>query len=264
MSTRARIAVNKHVKVLPSEGHFLTSLEGKTGYLNFGAKVDCLSYDLWLCLHNASRAHWVLLVVLFKKEQIIYLDSKTDGSYHNDNILKLLLPFIGRMHMRKFQRPEDPKGWSIIRPSDIPDQTNSYDCGIHLGYWVDVISSESSHTISPKECESIRPWIINEILEKHHGKPLIESVSEKTNEFVKPIRKLPAISEAFPEACESTHQYCKGIIRSLFKAEGKKCSAGKDCKEPEMEPDMYKCELCREYYRLESVHDIPSEGKRTN
>ena len=256
MQTRASVA-QKKVRILTFDSYFLTSLlEKKTGFLAFGEKVNCLSYDIWLCPFNARRNHWSLVAVILKSKLIIHIDSKTNGKWHDDLMLSLLLSFIQRMHMRKFQRPEDMNEWSIYRPSDIPDQVNGNDCGVHVCYWAHIICTGDGPEISEEMCQRVRPWILNEVLTiPPPEREICATDKDAKIELINSMRRKITISEGAPEASKTAFEYCKGLVSFLYREADSACALMEGCKQPQSK--MYKCALCREMYHVECVNDVP-------
>jgi hypothetical protein len=270
------------IKALPFTTYFLSSVEdGLVGPLKGYEKVDVMSHDLWIMPFHAHsfneknkqgkwiRNHWSLVVVILKSKTIMHIDSRTDGAFHNNDIIRFILSFIDSVWNRR--KPLVWSEWTFYRPTDIPDQKNSHDCGVHVCLWTHVLCMSQGLTINHKETKMARHWILKEIVEGKafaiHRKHLKAARKEPLQQMTDGIGDLLTPSK-IPEEYSSFMSFCSDIVSKLFRANDHECAAsllGEQYKcVVELEEDMHFCsgDSCLDWYHLKCVKDSSLPPRR--
>jgi Ulp1 family protease len=90
--------------------------------------------DLLLFPVNLNNAHWSLAVIYIKGQKFSYYDPM--GGRQPD-VLDALSKWLAEEHFCRKGSHKDFSSWPKLYPSDIPKQTNGYDCGLFLLMFMD-------------------------------------------------------------------------------------------------------------------------------
>jgi hypothetical protein len=107
--------------------------------------------------------HWILYIIDWKNEIITCIDSL--GNYDNELIgCRSYLPTIRLLmnsaYQSKHRTPLKSEAWTVYFPTDIEKQRTSYDCGLHVLFYCEVVcrghnAREFSHDLIEKEYRNI-------------------------------------------------------------------------------------------------------------
>jgi sentrin-specific protease 1 len=127
-------------------------------------RFDVFSYDLMFVPVNHGNLHWTLSVVNFRDKRIEYYDSM--GSCHHqvtDNMMRWLKD---EMEHKK-QQVLDPSEWStVLHGRDVPQQSNSDDCGMFMCKFTDFLSREADLNFSAAHMNYFRARMAHELIMK--------------------------------------------------------------------------------------------------
>jgi hypothetical protein len=107
---------------------------------------------------NYTEDHWACAVVDFEKRSIKYLNSygTHDGT---ETILQNLLRFLSDEH-RKERNSKLPDSWRIENDIRVPQQENSYDCGVYCCAFVDLLlNGHPLDVVTPTDIDVYRERI---------------------------------------------------------------------------------------------------------
>lgn len=163
----------KWPKCFVFQSYFLLRL-GESGYSYSNvrrwtkrAKVDIFSLDKIIVPVHLGN-HWCLAVINMVLKRIEYYDSLLGYP----SCMKLLKKYLkDEWKDKKYSvdsslNPEfNLDGWVEYVPTDIPRQTNGYDCGIFACKYADYISRDFDFDFSQADIPKIRSQMLIEILE---------------------------------------------------------------------------------------------------
>jgi sentrin-specific protease 1 len=94
---------------------------------------------------NVVNAHWALIVIYISEKEICYYDSLvgTEGSKKQKVKLIIILNYL-EMEAAAKEKSFSTNEWKLIETNveKVPQQTNSYDCGMFMIYCADYISDD--------------------------------------------------------------------------------------------------------------------------
>jgi len=94
---------------------------------------------------NVVNAHWALIVIYISEKEICYYDSLvgTEGSKKQKVKLIIILNYL-EMEAAAKEKSFSTNEWKLIETNveQVPQQTNSYDCGMFMIYCADYISDD--------------------------------------------------------------------------------------------------------------------------
>nr|CAB3263303.1 uncharacterized protein LOC108950386 [Phallusia mammillata] len=94
----------------------------------FICKTEALNYDNLLII-SGTGSHWVLFVVDFKAKRLISINSLTSTTV--ENLVEGEIKIIQACYAVA-QKEFNPEGWTVCECNDVPQQTNSTDCVVHV------------------------------------------------------------------------------------------------------------------------------------
>jgi Ulp1 family protease len=140
--------------------HFYAALTSN-GFLNFMdadkfiRKTDVLSKAKLFIPVNINNVHWVLVVVNILEKQIMFFDSKYTigrGLLYCGNVMKWI-QHLAQKKKVKFVETE----WEFFEGAKgIPQQNNSYDCGIFTLMYMEFLSRDFS--LLDLHCTEMEYW----------------------------------------------------------------------------------------------------------
>ena len=125
-------------------------------------KVDVFSYEKMIVPINQSNMHWSLCVINFKDKAVEHYDSLGSTS---SPCTKVLMKWLRDEAQHKKQIELDEGEWSIVHHGkEIPQQTNSDDCGMFLCKFADYIAMDRELAFDARHMNYFRGRMANEIL----------------------------------------------------------------------------------------------------
>ena len=120
-----------------------------------------------LCPVNHFNEHWALAAIYFEEKKICWYDSLGKTDYYK---LYHLLQYLEDAHKActdptkgTFDRDE----WELVPcPLDVPNQSNTYDCGVFLCMFADFIMNDMPLVFSQEHINKCRERIAYQII-KH-------------------------------------------------------------------------------------------------
>ena len=136
---------------------------GHTSVARWTQNVDLFSYDLLLVpVHLGS--HWCLAVVDFERSSVYYYDSMGG---ENLACLEALCEYLRMEHLDKKGRPYSTDGLQMVVMKEIPQQSNSSDCGIFSCQYAECIARRAKITFDQADMPYFRRRMVWEILKKN-------------------------------------------------------------------------------------------------
>lgn len=126
---------------------------------NWTKKIDLFSQSLvFFPIHLGI--HWCLALVDFTTKEIKYYDSMGADNKH---CLQTLLLYISNEYLHKKGQVFDSSNWSFLTVKNIPQQTNTSDCGVFLCAYAECLSAGKDFNFSQENMAFIRKKIMCEI-----------------------------------------------------------------------------------------------------
>lgn len=127
-------------------------------------KFDVFDYDMMLVPINQGNVHWTLGVINFRDKRVEYYDSM-GGT--NETVLKNLLQWVADELETKKGEILDRSEWSMVAHGrDVPQQTNTDDCGVFLCKFADFVSRDAPVNFSADHMKYFRARMAHELLMK--------------------------------------------------------------------------------------------------
>jgi len=158
--------------------------------------LDFPNLDYIFISVNHSNTHWALISVSIKEKIIRYYDSL---KWNDRGIMKLV-----QDHLTSISLNPDKEEWRTEICSELPIQTNTFDCGVFLCQYAYCIASGKSFNYLTENTRNLRQLMHNEFLE---GK-----VREGNSTEEKPLDK--GKSEARKVSLENECVERKGVLIS--------------------------------------------------
>ncbi|CAI5799275.1 sentrin-specific protease 1 [Podarcis lilfordi] len=157
--------------IFPLSCHFMQicqrlPVQALKNCLRFGV----LKKDVLIIPVNDREVHWILIVIIFKRKTMLYLDSK-HGLNHS--VIDAITSFLTCLYEMDSKYPYSFADWSCFAPTDIPRQGNSSDYGPFTCTIAHLIASAAQLQFIQKNMAAIRPWIAKEIIQ-YCGKTYLE------------------------------------------------------------------------------------------
>ena len=102
------------------------SNQGHRGVASHTTNIDIFKFKK-LILPVYTPDHWSCVGIDIQKQQITYFDSLRRK---NQELLKFLLKYLDTEHQVKRGSALKLSDWSLAHADDIPQQSNSFDCGV--------------------------------------------------------------------------------------------------------------------------------------
>ena len=252
--TFSKLILENHVKVTLLDSCFFLSLllNGSTGHIMMkrGLSLNILKSDIILapvCHEN----HWTLIVVDRSKRIISQLDSlhgkiKFVLQTFSDFILTLEKTY--NKHCGLLDR------WKVCKPSDLVLQKNSFDCGVHVCLYADIICNGKGK-IPKGNLINKRKYLKDKIKKSSESNlPRIEDRNvriDSTNILIE--NKNIEILTKFPKI--SSQIYLQNMVMRVFKTTKNICLLGPKCLKPKDEKTMIFCDGCHDWYHRECLDD---------
>ncbi|XP_044539704.1 sentrin-specific protease 2-like [Gracilinanus agilis] len=137
---------------------------GYQGVRRWTKGLDLFQQDLILVpIHQ--RAHWSLLSIDLRKKTIKHLDSMAGKDPH---IHTRMLQYLQEESKSKRNTELDPTEWTLDTDQswDIPQQSNTSDCGVFLCKYADYISQDKPFTFTQNHMPHFRKRMVWEILQQ--------------------------------------------------------------------------------------------------
>lgn len=261
--------------------------------------IDAFKKDIIL-MPVAYASHWFLIVVELKKKYIttIHSLSKYLKTYKNKIkfIISILLKFLNAVHMNHYHENVDWSTWSIFCPSDNPNQSNSYDCGVHICIYAYLICrGPKIKTFNDRQVLNARRFIahflVNHVQKIDHTLPYMSAMQTFTSvEYRTQVLQAFAVAPTFNLICDSpifqlpvsstesdtennvlklnkaasslTVKYLCNIVESLFLATEKICAYKERCLQ--VNENMIHCDSCRDFYHFSCIKRLSVDSNVEN
>ena len=139
-----------------STAHFFytkLSIHGYSGVSGWHKDVDTNIKQLLIFpVHQPVRAHWCLVVVDIQKKEIVCYDSLYK---ENSACLEEFKNYIFKINGENFATKQD---------TNIPMQTNSYDCGAFVCAYAHCLAASSIFNFTQLDISVIRQRMVSELL----------------------------------------------------------------------------------------------------
>ena len=121
-------------------------------------------FTILIPIHHPANKHWTLVSVNIRKKTILYLDS-LGGS--DPVCLKAIQGFLKDEFLHTTGKPLDIQNWSCKFPVGLPTQENSYDCGMFILKYSELISRGAPYNFSEQDLPLLRKRMVYEIMKNH-------------------------------------------------------------------------------------------------
>lgn len=145
--------------------HYLEN--GFNGILeSYWMKMFRLNFDI-LLIPICESEHWRLVTVDMRMQSIRYFDSYLNipilAEHYLEQYLMKMLNFLNYQSQRENGIALNLKEWSLEIPDNIPEQTNSFDCGVFVCQFAEFISRDSPLNFEQKHMKYFRRKMLYEI-----------------------------------------------------------------------------------------------------
>jgi len=150
-----KLLMEKYQDVFVYSTFFYTKLSkhGYSGVSGWHKDVDISSKRLLMFpVHQQERAHWCLVVVDILKKEIVCYDSLCK---ENSACLEQFKSYIFEVNNEDFAVKQD---------TNIPLQTNSYDCGAFVCAYAHCLAASSVFSFTQEDISFIRRRMVSELL----------------------------------------------------------------------------------------------------
>ena len=149
------LAYEKHPEEFPDQERFLRvhcfnsffmgkyDKDGYDGVKRWSKKTDLLQKDVIIFPINIKNAHWTCAAINLRCKRFEYFDSMSNP---NQSVLANLRDYIVNEALAKKKITLDVSDWPDCFYEDIPQQNNSFDCGIFVCQFMDCLSRDWSTT----------------------------------------------------------------------------------------------------------------------
>ena len=139
---------------------------------------DIFNMDKLYCPLNVNNTHWILVVIDMKGKTVTFFDSL--GQCDNQHRFECVLEYLERMEP-DFCRD----GWEMICPGTrIPQQINSYDCGVYVCMYARHLSNGLDMEFGSNEVTKFR----GEVLIHHPPRRIIHDDDDDDGGGVEYVR----------------------------------------------------------------------------
>ena len=241
---------NKVVKVLHLSTIFFQKLVGcgpkGESVLREGIDRDVLNQDV-LIAPIFHQNHWTLIIIDIVRRIIISLDSLNLATTFG---IREYSAFLSNLSMTHKKRPINWSLWRLYKPTDMPRQTNSFDCGIYICTYAKMLCTGKGRLRSGNlnfERRSIRESIVCST-----ESTVIESESKTKNiDICEGDICENVISNTIPSGFRSTENYLLTSLNTIFSKDFSKCNSI-PCLKPKNK-NTIKCgniNYCRKWYHV--------------
>jgi len=189
------------------------------GYHNWADYVKVWTYDVWFIPIN-FRHHWTLLVVIFRHNLFLYLDSM--HGQPSPQFLNRLCDFIDH-HTVSTNNSLKWREWKVHAPKDVPFQVSrDGNCGVHICIWAYIICTSSYTMFDDNDMTEARKGIAKLLLHSKvtqsddvcKSRHLLLSGNDKMTKK-SPLQHKFQISRTPPAGSDSTLEYCASLAQIL-------------------------------------------------
>ncbi|KAA1119868.1 Smt3-specific protease [Puccinia graminis f. sp. tritici] len=137
----------KFVKAYCFSSFFMAKYDkaGYDGVKRWSKKVDLLKKDVIIFPINISNAHWTCASINLRCKRFEYFDSMGN---RNQSVLATLRDYIVNEARIKKDIVLDISAWPDCFYQDIPQQNNSFDCGVFVCQFMDCLSRDWTNSSS--------------------------------------------------------------------------------------------------------------------
>jgi len=128
--------------------------DGYDGVKRWSKKTDLLQKDVVIFPINIGNAHWTCAAINLRAERFEYFDSMGNK---NPSVLANLRDYIVHEAWAKKQMKLDVSRWGEYQYEDIPQQNNSFDCGIFVCQFMDCLSRDWGAHHQPSHSATAHP-----------------------------------------------------------------------------------------------------------
>ena len=246
--TFSSLIAENHAKVTSLDSFFFVSLKnhGSNGPTMMKRGLDCniLKSDIVLA-PVCNKDHWTLIVIDRSKRIITHLDSLQGKC---NRVLQIFSDFILTLEKNFNTHCGTLSKWTFYKPKDIVLQSNTYDCGVHVCLYADIICNGKGK-IPKGNLINKRDYIKSEILKSSElNLPRIENkISRDDLKNIITENNPIDIKTELPRT--SSNIYLQNMVRKVFKTSRKICLLGPKCLKPKEEVNtMVFCDGCRDWY----------------
>ena len=129
-------------------------------------KIDIFTYEyVFIPIHtgDGGKRHWSLVVADFKRRGIFYYDSL--GREGMDIMLRII-DYLKSVHYDRKNKEYDFKDYKVENVTNIPKQTNRFDCGMYVLKYADFLSRGAPFEITQEKMQYYRKCTKVEIFNK--------------------------------------------------------------------------------------------------
>jgi Ulp1 family protease len=116
---------------------------------------------------NIKLKHWILACIDFEQKWIAWLDSIGDT---HEQETQLLFAWLTKEHSLNRPTIFDPAEWSLHSGpppgTQVPLQSNDYDCGIFICLYAAFLDSRLPLSFSQHDTRNVRTWMAHEMIEE--------------------------------------------------------------------------------------------------
>jgi len=189
------------------------------GYHNWADYVKVWTYDVWFIPINFQH-HWTLLVVIFRHNFLLYLDSM--HGQPPAQFLNRLCDFIN-YHTVSTNNSLKWREWKVHAPKDVPFQVSrDGNCGVHVCIWAYIICTSSYTMFDDNDITEARKRIAKLLLHSKvtqsddvcKSRHLLLSGNDKMTKKSS-LQHRFQISRTPPAGSDSTLEYCASLAQIL-------------------------------------------------
>ena len=128
---------------------------------NWACKITVFDKDIVLIPVLINSNHWVLVAFFPLIKTVIYYDSRhNDGKTVRDDVLN----FFKTRFTKETGSSSTDFEWKSTDEPDVPDQSNSYDCGVFVCQMAERLSRRSPFNFNQSQMPAIRIQMIEQIV----------------------------------------------------------------------------------------------------
>ncbi len=142
-------------------------LDGEIRGANETKYVDIFTCSRMLIPVNIKLKHWILACIDFEQKWIAWFDSISET---HEQETRLLFAWLTREHSFNSTTIFDPAEWSLHSGpppgTQVPLQTNDYDCGIYICLYAAFLDMRLPLSFSQHDTRNVRTWMAHEMIEE--------------------------------------------------------------------------------------------------
>ena len=126
---------------------------------SFSTKVpgeDIFQLDKIFFPCNVANEHWCCVVIFMEEKRIQFYDSRlgyADGMYYMKGLMQYLKD---EWRAKKQGNLPDADKWVLVNSKDLPQQENTYDCGVFICMFADFLSLERKPFLNQEQITNHR------------------------------------------------------------------------------------------------------------